>query len=82
LWGRDIWQSTAAIRKEINDNAVQVAAIGPAGKNLKINPALIATSIAPGIILPALRRSKGLSLKRSAVILPGSATMILNLVLK
>jgi aldehyde:ferredoxin oxidoreductase len=34
LWGKDIWQSTAAIRKDINDNAVQVAAIGPAGENL------------------------------------------------
>lgn len=34
LWGRDIWQTTKAIRKELNDNAVQVAAIGPAGENL------------------------------------------------
>ena len=34
LWGKDIWQTTSAIRKEINDNAVQVAAIGPAGENL------------------------------------------------
>ncbi len=34
LWGKDIWQTTAAIRKDVNDNAVQVAAIGPAGENL------------------------------------------------
>jgi aldehyde:ferredoxin oxidoreductase len=34
LWGKDIWQTTAAIRKELNDNAIQVAAIGPAGENL------------------------------------------------
>lgn len=34
LWGMDIWQTTAAIRKEIHDNAVQVAAIGPAGENM------------------------------------------------
>ena len=34
LWGKDIWQTTAAIRRDINDNAVQVAAIGPAGENL------------------------------------------------
>ena len=34
LWGKDIWQTTAAIRKDINDNSVQVAAIGPAGENL------------------------------------------------
>jgi len=34
LWGKDIWQATTAIRKELNDNAVQVAAIGPAGENL------------------------------------------------
>ena len=34
LWGKDIWETSAAIRKELNDNAVQVAAIGPAGENL------------------------------------------------
>jgi aldehyde:ferredoxin oxidoreductase len=34
LWGRDIWETTAAIRKELKDNAVQIAAIGPAGENL------------------------------------------------
>jgi aldehyde:ferredoxin oxidoreductase len=34
LWGQDIWQTTATIRKELRDNAVQVAAIGPAGENL------------------------------------------------
>jgi aldehyde:ferredoxin oxidoreductase len=34
LWGKDIWQTTAAIRKDTNDNGVQVAAIGPAGENL------------------------------------------------
>ncbi|MFP3928544.1 MAG: aldehyde ferredoxin oxidoreductase family protein [Desulfobacteraceae bacterium] len=34
LWGRDIWQATAAVRKELGDNAFQVAAIGPAGENL------------------------------------------------
>lgn len=34
LWGKDIWQTTAAIRKELGDIAVQVAAIGPAGENL------------------------------------------------
>jgi len=34
LWGRDLWETTAAIRRELGDNAVQVAAIGPAGENL------------------------------------------------
>ena len=34
LWGKDIWETTAAIRTELGDNAVQVAAIGPAGENL------------------------------------------------
>ncbi len=34
LWGRDIWEATAGIRRELQDNAVQVAAIGPAGENL------------------------------------------------
>jgi aldehyde:ferredoxin oxidoreductase len=34
LWGRDIWEATAAIRQALNDNAVQIAAIGPAGENL------------------------------------------------
>ena len=34
LWGKDIWEATTAIRSELGDNAVQVAAIGPAGENL------------------------------------------------
>ncbi len=34
LAGRDIFQTTAAIRKELNDNNLQIAAIGPAGENL------------------------------------------------
>ncbi len=34
LWGTDLWQASSAIRKELGDNAFQVAAIGPAGENL------------------------------------------------
>lgn len=34
LWGKDIWETTAGIRGELGDSAVQVAAIGPAGENL------------------------------------------------
>ena len=34
LWGLDIWQTTAALRRELGDNSFQVAAIGPAGENL------------------------------------------------
>ncbi|MBW2137467.1 MAG: aldehyde ferredoxin oxidoreductase family protein [Deltaproteobacteria bacterium] len=34
LWGKDMFQTTEALRKELNDNNVQVAAIGPAGENL------------------------------------------------
>jgi aldehyde:ferredoxin oxidoreductase len=34
FWGRDLWATTAGIRKELGDNAFQVAAIGPAGENL------------------------------------------------
>ncbi len=34
LWGKDIWETTRAIRKELGNNAFQVAAIGPAGENL------------------------------------------------
>jgi aldehyde:ferredoxin oxidoreductase len=34
LWGRDIFEATKALRKELKDNAFQVAAIGPAGENL------------------------------------------------
>jgi aldehyde:ferredoxin oxidoreductase len=32
-WGQDLWATTAGIRKELGDNAFQVAAIGPAGEN-------------------------------------------------
>ncbi len=34
LWGHDIWETTEAIRRELGDNATQIAAIGPAGENL------------------------------------------------
>jgi aldehyde:ferredoxin oxidoreductase len=34
LWGKDIWETTSAIRRDLGDNAVQVLAIGPAGENL------------------------------------------------
>jgi aldehyde:ferredoxin oxidoreductase len=34
LWGKDIWETSSAIRKLLGDPAVQVAAIGPAGENL------------------------------------------------
>ncbi len=34
LKGRDIFETTAAIRKELSDNSLQIAAIGPAGENL------------------------------------------------
>ncbi|MEE4165096.1 MAG: aldehyde ferredoxin oxidoreductase C-terminal domain-containing protein, partial [Desulfocapsaceae bacterium] len=34
LAGKDIFQTTAAIRTELNDNSLQIAAIGPAGENL------------------------------------------------
>jgi aldehyde:ferredoxin oxidoreductase len=34
LWGMDIFETTKALRKELKDNAFQVAAIGPAGENL------------------------------------------------
>jgi aldehyde:ferredoxin oxidoreductase len=34
LKGKDIFQTTSIIRKELNDNNVQIAAIGPAGENL------------------------------------------------
>jgi aldehyde:ferredoxin oxidoreductase len=34
LWGKDIFEATKALRKELKHNAFQVAAIGPAGENL------------------------------------------------
>jgi aldehyde:ferredoxin oxidoreductase len=34
LWGGDIFETTKALRRELGDNAFQVAAIGPAGENL------------------------------------------------
>ncbi len=34
LKGLDIFQTTAALRKELKDNNLQIAAIGPAGENL------------------------------------------------
>jgi aldehyde:ferredoxin oxidoreductase len=34
LWGRDAWETIAALRAELQDQDIQVAAIGPAGENL------------------------------------------------
>ncbi len=34
LWGRDVWETTVAIREELADPDVQVATIGPAAENL------------------------------------------------
>ena len=34
LKGKDIFETTSIIKKELNDNSVQVATIGPAGENL------------------------------------------------
>lgn len=34
LWGGDIFKTSAEIRRELQDNAIQVATIGPAGENL------------------------------------------------
>jgi aldehyde:ferredoxin oxidoreductase len=34
LWGRDIYETSKALRRELGDNAFQAAAIGPAGENL------------------------------------------------
>ncbi len=32
LWGRDLWQTTEAIRQSLGDDLIQVLAIGPAGE--------------------------------------------------
>ncbi|MDP2968911.1 MAG: aldehyde ferredoxin oxidoreductase family protein [Deltaproteobacteria bacterium] len=34
LWGKDIWETSSAIRKMLKDPSVQIAAIGPAGEHL------------------------------------------------
>ena len=33
LWGRDLWQTTEAIRQSLGDDLIQVLAIGPAGES-------------------------------------------------
>jgi len=33
LWGRDVWETTEAIRRELNDPDVQVATVGQAAEN-------------------------------------------------
>jgi len=34
LWGKDIWETSSALRKMLRDPSVQIAAIGPAGEHL------------------------------------------------
>jgi aldehyde:ferredoxin oxidoreductase len=33
LWGKDVWETTAALRQELGDSDVQVATIGPGAEN-------------------------------------------------
>jgi aldehyde:ferredoxin oxidoreductase len=33
LWGKDVWETTAALRQELGDNNVQVATIGPGAES-------------------------------------------------
>lgn len=41
LWGKDTWETDAAIKGELGDNTVKVACIGPAGENLVRYAAII-----------------------------------------
>jgi aldehyde:ferredoxin oxidoreductase len=34
FWGKDIWETSSALRKRLRDPSVQIAAIGPAGEHL------------------------------------------------
>jgi len=42
LWGKTTWETEEAIRKELQDEKVRVACIGPAGENLCAQACLIA----------------------------------------
>jgi aldehyde:ferredoxin oxidoreductase len=46
LWGLDVFTVDEAIKKELNDNNIKIAAIGPAGENL-VKYAVIASDIQP-----------------------------------
>jgi len=49
LWGKDTWETTEAIQKELGDPEIQVLCIGPAGENLVRYACLINNlSRAPG----------------------------------
>lgn len=41
LWGRDVYETYEIIKKELKDNSVKIAAIGPAGENLVKYAAII-----------------------------------------
>lgn len=41
LWGRDTWETDAAIKSELGDNTVKITCIGPAGENLVRYAAII-----------------------------------------
>jgi len=41
IWGKNTWQTEDCIRKELNDNKIRVACIGPAGENLCAQACLI-----------------------------------------
>ncbi len=41
IWGKNTWETEEAIRKELGDNKIRVACIGPAGENLCTQACLI-----------------------------------------
>jgi aldehyde:ferredoxin oxidoreductase len=77
LWGKDTWETDAAIKKELGDNTVQVACIGPAGENkvrfaaIICNLARAAARTGPGAVMGskklkavAVRGNMGVSVAR------------------
>ncbi|TYO95337.1 aldehyde ferredoxin oxidoreductase family protein [Desulfallas thermosapovorans] len=57
LWGKDTWSTDEAIKKELGDNTIQIACIGPAGENrvrfaaIICNLARAAARTGPGAVM-------------------------------
>ncbi|MCL6611738.1 MAG: aldehyde ferredoxin oxidoreductase family protein [Peptococcaceae bacterium] len=79
IWGKNTWETDAAIKQETADNTIQVACIGPAGENLVRYAAIIcnlaraAARCGPGAVMGsknlkavAVRGNRGVEVARPA----------------
>jgi aldehyde:ferredoxin oxidoreductase len=85
LWGKDIWETTAAIRGELGDQDVQVAAVGPGAENgvrfagVFVNLVRAAARTGMGTIMAA-KNLKAVAVRGTGLIAPADPVRLGELV--